>query len=278
MALAFAVRGWAVKQRLDLRLVEIGVVDSRNRAQALIMAGKVEVNGHVETKSGRMLGPDDRVSVLEGLPYVSRGGVKLAHALEVFAIHPSGWQVVDIGASTGGFTDCWLQRGAARVYAVDVGYGQLDWKLRQDDRVVVLERTNARYLTLDVLGRDHTLDGASIDASFIGLKLLLEPLRSLVSTGATIVALVKPQFEAGPDKLGRGGVVRRPEVHVDVLERVLGQARSLDYTVKGLTASPIRGPEGNIEFLTHLIAGPGLEEPLKVAPIVERAWQEAGHG
>lgn len=266
-----------MKQRLDLRLVEIGAVDSRNRAQALIMAGKVEVNGRVETKSGRMLGPDDTVSVMEGLPYVSRGGVKLAHAVEVFAIDPRGWQVVDIGASTGGFTDCWLQRGADRVYAVDVGYGQLDWKLRQDNRVVVFERTNARYLTLDTLGRDQPLDGASIDASFIGLKLLLEPLRALVSTGATVVALIKPQFEAGPEKLGRGGVVRQAEVHVEVLERVLDQARSLDYTVKGLTASPIRGPEGNIEFLTHLIAGPGLEEPLKVASIVDRAWQEAGH-
>ncbi|NMP21145.1 TlyA family RNA methyltransferase [Sulfobacillus sp. DSM 109850] len=251
----------------------MGAVESRNRAQALIMAGKVEVNGRTERKSGRLVEPDDQVAVTAALPFVSRGGVKLNHALDQFGIDPTGWDVVDVGASTGGFTDCWLQHGAARVWAVDVGYGQLDWKLRQDPRVVVLERTNARYLTLSGLGREIPLDGASVDASFIGLRLLLEPLAPLIKDGATVVALVKPQFEAGPAKLGRGGVVRQPKVHEEVLERVVDQARSLAYAVQGLTASPIRGPEGNIEFLLYLVARGHTETTLNIERVVDEAWK-----
>ncbi|MCL5115823.1 MAG: TlyA family RNA methyltransferase [Firmicutes bacterium] len=262
-----------MKQRLDVRMVDEGRVTTRNRAQALIMAGKVEVNGRVVTKSGHMVGPDDVLNVSEPLPYVSRGGYKLAHALKSFHILPQGWQVIDVGASTGGFTDCWLQNGAAQVFAVDVGYGQLDWKLRRDPRVVVMERTNARYLTEQSLGAEAALDGASVDASFIGLKLLLAPLKPLLAPHASVVALVKPQFEAGPDNLGKSGVVRRPEVHERVLERVTAEAETMGYRVRGLVPSPIRGPEGNIEFLLHLGMGSLLPVPIDIASIVQQAWQ-----
>lgn len=261
------------KRRLDMRLVEEGLAETRSRAQALIMAGKVAVNGRVETKSGRMVLADDAVDVLESLPFVSRGGIKLAHALKAFGIHPLGWHVADIGASTGGFTDCWLQNGAERVYAVDVGYGQLDWKLRQDGRVVVLERTNARYLTAQTLRLDEPLNGASIDASFIGLKLLLAPLLPLLAARASVLALVKPQFEAGPDRVGKGGVVRQPEVHREVLFQVTSDARALGYAVSGLAASPIRGPEGNIEFLLHLSMDPHMNKTIDIPAVVDHAWK-----
>lgn len=263
----------ASKQRLDLRLVAQGLVATRSRAQALVMAGQVQVNGTVETKSGRLLAADDDVQVMQGLPYVSRGGLKLEKALVSFDIHPSGWQVADIGASTGGFTDCWLQNGVSHVYAVDVGYGQLDWGLRQDPRVSVFERTNARYLTRDTIGVSTLLDGASIDVSFIGLRLVLRPLKDVVSPGGSIVALVKPQFEAGPEKLGRGGVVRDPRIHEEVLYRILDEVQMLGYAVRGMDVSPIRGPEGNIEFLMHLGQDPKSAIIPQVDEIIARAWK-----
>ena len=263
----------SVKRRLDVFLVESGLVSTRSRAQALIMAKHVEVNGRVETKSGFMVEESDQVHLLETLPFVSRGGFKLQRALEAFRVEPQGWSVADIGASTGGFTDCWLKAGAAHVYAVDVGYGQLDWSLRQDARVTVLERTNARYLTAETLGMDGRLDGASIDASFIGLKLLLAPLAPLLTARGVVLALVKPQFEAGPGKVGKGGVVREPGVHAEVLTRVMGEAEALGYGVRGLTWSPIRGPEGNIEFLMYLAIDDGDRADIDVDSVVQGAWQ-----
>jgi 23S rRNA (cytidine1920-2'-O)/16S rRNA (cytidine1409-2'-O)-methyltransferase len=236
------------------------------------MAGQIVVNGRVEHKSGRAVEQADTVQVVQSLPYVSRGGVKLAHALEAFHIEPGDWSVIDIGASTGGFTDCWLQFGAGRVYAVDVGYGQLDWRLRQDSRVVVMERTNARYLTADQLG-GLAADGASVDASFIGLRLLLEPLHALLKSTGVVVALVKPQFEAGRRQVGKGGVVRKPEVHLGVLRDVIAQAHSLSYSVGGLAPSPIRGPQGNIEFLLYLLKGPGRDVALDIPAVVDAAWK-----
>lgn len=239
------------------------------------MAKKVSLNGRVETKAGLPILPDDTVELLESLRYASRGGLKLERALDIFGISPQGWEVIDVGASTGGFTDCWLQRGAEAVYAVDVGYGQLDWRLRSDARVTVVDRTNARYLTRDQLGRETVCDGASIDVSFIGIRLVLEPLRSLVKEGGTIVALVKPQFEAGRDRLGKGGVVRDPKVHEDVLESFVDQVHSLGYGLAGLIPSPIRGPEGNIEFLAELVAhAPQSPLTLDIPQIVAAAWQE----
>ncbi|MCY0877701.1 MAG: TlyA family RNA methyltransferase [Firmicutes bacterium] len=262
------------RERLDLWLVRHGRVPSRSRAQALIMAGQVRVNGRPETKSGRLVADTDQVEVLASLRYVSRGGLKLERALAAFSIDPRGWEVVDVGASTGGFTDCWLQHGARRVYAVDVGYGQLHWRLRQDPRVVVLERTNARDLSLPLLQRTEGLDGASIDASFIGVRLLLSPLRACLKLEAGVVALIKPQFEAGPRWVGKHGVVRDPAVHRWVLERVVEDATSLGFQPQALTWSPIKGPKGNIEFLLYLLrTDAGNEVPLNIDEVVSQAWQ-----
>lgn len=263
------------QQRLDVWLVENGRAETRSRAQALIMAGKVVVNDRVETKSGRGISSHDRVDVTQSLPYVSRGGLKLEGALKAFTLDPTGWTVVDVGASTGGFTDCWLQHGAGRVYAVDVGYGQLDWRLRQDPRVVVLERTNARYLTPEPFSERIPLDGASIDASFIGLKLLLPPLLPLLGAHASLVALVKPQFEAGRGQVGKGGVVRDVGVHERVLKRVTSDARALGYSVCGLAQSPIKGSQGNIEFLMHLGTDPQSNVQVDIPAVVASAWEEA---
>lgn len=262
------------KTRLDLALVERGLVETRSKAQGLILAGQVRLNSQVENKAGRLVGNTDRLEVVTGLRYVSRGGLKLERALEAFHLSPKDWEIVDVGASTGGFTDCWLQYGAALVYAVDVGYGQLDWKLRSDSRVVVRERLNARYLTLDQLQRTDLVDAASIDASFIGLRLLLEPLVRVVRPGGSLVVLIKPQFEAGPERLGKGGVVRDPAVHRDVLERFLRHARELGYGVQDLIPSPIRGPEGNIEFLSWLVVQETSSQSIDVSAIVHQAWQE----
>ncbi|MCY0899492.1 MAG: TlyA family RNA methyltransferase [Firmicutes bacterium] len=262
------------RTRLDVWLVTNGLASTRSRAQALILAGHVRVNGHVETKSGRLLAHTDQVAVADSLRYVSRGGVKLERALEVFAIQPRGWEVVDVGASTGGFTDCWLQHGVERVYAVDVGYGQLDWRLRQDPRVVVMERTNGRQLSLEVLRRSQALDGASVDASFISVRLLLAPLAACLKAGGTVVALIKPQFEAGPQWVGKHGVVRDPAVHRAVLSRVVNDAQKLGYAPQGLTWSPIKGPKGNIEFLLYLVRRAGENEiPFNVDDVVSQAWQ-----
>lgn len=239
------------KIRLDQYLCQNGLVQSRERAKALIMSGIVFVNEQKVDKAGEMIAPDAKVEVRgHDIGYVSRGGLKLEKAMQVFPMRPDGKVCMDIGASTGGFTDCMLQNGAARVYAVDVGYGQLDWKLRNDPRVVCLERTNARYLDHEQV--PDVLDFASIDVSFISLKLIFPALYNLLREGGEIACLIKPQFEAGPEKVGKKGVVRDPKVHLEVLENFLTHAKDNHFTVLGITYSPIRGPEGNIEYLGYL--------------------------
>lgn len=235
--------------RLDLLLVERGLADSRSKAQALIMSGNVHGTDRRLDKAGQELPLDMEITVRgRAHPWVSRGGIKLAHALDCFDINPTGLTCLDVGASTGGFTDVLLQGGAARVYAVDVGHGQLAWSLRQDDRVVVLERTNARYLTADQV--PEAIDLIVCDASFIGLRTLLPAALALAATGGTLIALIKPQFEVGPDRVGKGGVVRDPGLHTEVCAEItawLGQQPG--WTVLGTDTSPIKGPQGNIEFL-----------------------------
>ena len=239
------------KIRLDVLLTEKGLQESRQKAQATIMSGLVYVNGRRVDKPGTAIAPEAEIEIRGNtLRYVSRGGLKLEKAMAVWPIELAGKICMDVGASTGGFTDCMLQSGAAKVYAVDVGYGQLAWSLRSDERVVCLERTNARYL-------DHTIipeepDFSSVDVSFISLKLILPAIANVLKDGGEAVCLVKPQFEAGKEKVGKKGVVRDPAVHREVLERFLEHARAAGLTVRGLTWSPIRGPEGNIEYLGHL--------------------------
>ncbi len=245
----------AAKLRLDLLLVERGLVATREQARRLIMAGQVTVQGQRVDKPGQLIAQAASVEVREGLRYVSRGGFKLEAALDAFALPVTGLAVVDVGASTGGFTDCLLQRGAARVYAVDVGYGQLAWKLRTDPRVVVLDRTNVRYLTQ--LPDAALADLAVIDASFINLELVLPATLHLLAVGAPVVALVKPQFEAGRDDVGKGGVVRDAKVHRRVLVEIAALAQRLGLGVAGLIVSPLVGPAGNVEFLVHLRPKPG---------------------
>ena len=244
------------KQRLDVIMIQQGLADSRQKAQALIMAGQVYVDGIKVSKAGSPTDDNSKIEVRgETLRYVSRGGLKLEKAMKNFPISLENRICADIGASTGGFTDCMLQNGAAKVYAVDVGYGQLAWSLRSDPRVVCLERTNARYLS-----REHIpepISFASIDVSFISLKLILPPLRTLMEEGGEVVSLIKPQFEAGREGVGKKGVVRDPKVHLEVLEQFLIHAFDADFSVKGITFSPIRGPEGNIEYLGFLSAGRG---------------------
>ena len=246
-----------VKKRLDVLLVERGLVESRQRAQAVIMSGQVYVKEQKVDKAGAQIPEDAPIEVRgQTLAYVSRGGLKLEKAMKTFTgIHLDGAVCGDIGASTGGFTDCMLQNGAVKVYAVDVGYGQLAWSLRSDERVVCLERTNARYLTHEQIPDE--LDFASVDVSFISLKLILPALRGLLNENGQVVCLVKPQFEAGREKVGKKGVVRDPAVHLEVIQNFLDHAAEADFTVKDMTFSPIRGPEGNIEYLGHLLAGGG---------------------
>lgn len=241
------------KQRLDQHLVERQLADSRERAQAMILAGDVKVNGQTVTRAASTVPPEAEVTVEAPPPYVSRGGFKLAHALDIFGIGVQGETLVDVGASTGGFTDVLLQRGAKKVYAVDVGTNQLAWKLRQDDRVVSMERTNIRYLE----SLPEIVDGAVIDASFISLLLILPAVTRLVKPGGWIVALVKPQFEAGRGEVGKGGVVRDERVHREVLQRVLNWSGENGFAPRGCTASPILGPAGNREFLIYLTRGEG---------------------
>lgn len=252
------------KKRLDILLVERGLFESRQKAQATIMSGLVYVDGRKVDKAGN---PTDEEASIEvrgkSLKYVSRGGLKLEKAMASFPITLTDQVAADIGASTGGFTDCMLQNGARKVYAVDVGYGQLAWSLRSDPRVVCLERTNARYLTVEQI--PEPLDFASIDVSFISLKLILPALRPLMREGGQVVCLVKPQFEAGKEKVGKKGVVRDPAVHREVLEHFLEHAAQAQFHVAGLTYSPIRGPEGNIEYLGYLttLPAPDWEMDLK---------------
>ena len=241
------------KKRVDLLLTERGLADSRQKAQALIMAGQVYTGERRCDKPGLTLEEEAPLEVRGGLRYVSRGGLKLEKAMSCFPISLTGKTAADIGASTGGFTDCMLQNGARRVYAVDVGYGQLAWSIRNDPRVVCLERTNARYLTTEQI--PEPLEFASIDVSFISLGLILPALRPLMAPGGEVAALVKPQFEAGRDKVGKKGVVRDPAVHEEVICRVAEAARELGLAPRGLTYSPVKGPEGNIEYLLLLQKG-----------------------
>ncbi len=239
-----------MKQRLDIYLVENGLVSGRDLAKSLIMAGKVYVNNQKADKAGDQVSEKDKVEVRgETLRYVSRGGLKLEKAMKSFPVTLEGKVAMDIGASTGGFTDCMLQNGASKVFAVDVGYGQLAWKLRCDERVVNMERTNIRNVTLEDIGEE--LDFASIDVAFISLKLVLPVAHTLLKEGGEVVALIKPQFEAGREKVGKKGVVRDPEVHKEVIMAVTEFTQEIGFRIEGLDFSPIRGPEGNIEYLMY---------------------------
>jgi 23S rRNA (cytidine1920-2'-O)/16S rRNA (cytidine1409-2'-O)-methyltransferase len=248
------------KVRLDELLVLRGLAENRSQAQRLILAGEVSVGDRMIDKAGFPVPDDAEVRVAAPLRYVSRGGLKLEHALDTWAISPEGWICADVGASTGGFTDCLLQRGAARVYAIDVGYGQLAWSLRQDPRVVVLERANIRHL--EDLPEPVAL--AVIDVSFIGLGLVLPRVAALLGPEGQVIALIKPQFEVGKGQVGKGGVVREPELHRFAIEKVLGEASSLGLAPAGLTRSPITGPAGNVEFLAHLRRGAELPDAAEV--------------
>ena len=239
------------KVRLDQLVFDQGLSESRERAKAIIMSGVVYVNSQRADKPGAQVAPDAKIEVRGNtLPYVSRGGFKLEKALKVFPIDPTGLTCIDCGASTGGFTDVLLQNGAAKVYAVDVGYGQLAWSLRNDPRVISMERTNVRYITAEQI--PEPLDLAVMDLSFISVKLILPAVCPLLKDDAAVVCLIKPQFEAGPEKVGKKGVVRDPKVHLEVLENFLIHAKDNHFTVLGITYSPIRGPEGNIEYLGYL--------------------------
>ena len=247
-----------MKIRLDKLLLEKNLAPSRQKAQALIGAGQVSVNNKLADKAGAMVEDSCTIEVKESCLYVSRGGYKLEAGLQFFDIKPKGFICLDIGASTGGFTDCLLQHGAQKVYSVDVGYGQLAWKLRQDPRIVVMERTNARYLTQE----DFTelIDFAVIDAAFISLKLLIPPLLPLFKKNISILALIKPQFEVGRGKVGKGGVVRNPALHQEVIDEIIDFGISMGLESHGITPSPILGPKGNKEFLIHLTSQSSPEE------------------
>jgi 23S rRNA (cytidine1920-2'-O)/16S rRNA (cytidine1409-2'-O)-methyltransferase len=250
------------KTRLDLLLVERGLTETRSLAQRLILAGRVQVEGETLIQPGKTLPPDTRIELTAPPQFVSRGGEKLAGALEPFGISPQGKVCADAGASTGGFTDCLLQRGAAKVYALDVGKGILDWKLRNDPRVVVMEERNVRY----VAALPEKIDLLTVDVSFISLKLIFPVVRGWLKADAEAVVLVKPQFEAGRRLVGKGGVVRDPAVHRAVLAEVLRAAEGDGFSVAGLMVSPLKGPAGNIEFLAHLRLGEktGEENILKM--------------
>ena len=240
-----------IKKRLDVLLTEQGYADTRSKAQAIIMAGQVYVNGQKADKPGISYEETVQLEVRGDVcPYVSRGGLKLEKALRDFGVKPEGYVCSDSGASTGGFTDCLLQQGAKKVFAIDVGYGQLDWKIRSDERVVVMERTNIRYVTPEDLG--EPLDLSVIDVSFISLSIVLPAIKNLLKPTGQVLCLLKPQFEAGREKVGKKGVVREPETHKEVLDSFVSLADSLGFTILGLTFSPVKGPEGNIEFLGHL--------------------------
>ena len=237
-----------MKIRLDQYLCQNGLVQSRERAKALIMSGIVFVNEQKADKAGEMISPDAKVEVRgHDIGYVSRGGLKLEKAMRAFPLTPNGKVCMDIGASTGGFTDCMLQNGARKVYAVDVGYGQLAWKLRTDERVVNMERTNIRNVTLDML--EEPVEFFSVDVSFISLKHIFPVAQAVTADHATGVCLVKPQFEAGREKVGKNGVVRDPATHREVLVNAMGYAAANGFAVRGLDFSPVKGPEGNIEYL-----------------------------
>lgn len=258
-----------MKERLDVLLVRQGLAESREKAKAVIMAGCVYVNDQKEDKAGAMF--DETKSLIEvrgsTLRYVSRGGLKLEKAIAQFGVMLEGKICMDIGASTGGFTDCMLQNGALKVYSVDVGHGQLAWKLRNDARVVCMEKTNFRYMVPEDI--EDSLDFASVDVSFISLDKILGPAHSLLKPNAQMVCLIKPQFEAGKEKVGKKGVVRDPQVHMEVIETVFAVALEKGFSIQNLDFSPIRGPEGNIEYLMHLIRADLPAETFDTAACVE---------
>ena len=263
-----------MKERLDVLLVRRNLAASREKAKAIIMSGNVFVDGQREDKAGTTFPEEVQIEVRgHTLPYVSRGGLKLEKALKHFDVSVEGKVCTDVGSSTGGFTDCMLQNGARKVYAIDVGRGQLDWKLRQDPRVVCMEKTNIRYVTPEDLG--EPVEFSSIDVSFISLTKVLQPIRNYLSEDGEIVALIKPQFEAGREKVGKKGVVREKSTHLEVIAKVIGYAVSIGFFVQELEFSPIKGPEGNIEYLVHLkkTECPGsLIDEKKQAEIVDLAF------
>ena len=255
--------------RLDVALVERGLLPTRAKAQAAVLAGEVYVDGVRAAKAGTPVSAEARLEVRSSRPpFVSRGGIKLDHALTAFGVDPAGLRAADVGASTGGFTDCLLAHGAARVYAVDVGTGQLDWSLRSDPRVVSLEQQDVR--DLDPAALDGAVDVVTVDVSFISLGKVLPAVRGLVRPGGTVVALVKPQFEAGP-KAAKRGVVRDPAVHREVLARVARHAEDADFSLLGVTYSPIAGPDGNIEYFLYLGTEPRIARPLDFDAVVSVA-------
>ena len=259
------------KERLDVLLVSRGYFDSRAKAQAVIMSGDVYVDGQKADKAGASYDTEASIEVRGSVcPYVSRGGLKLEKALRDFGVDPTDYVCSDSGASTGGFTDCLLQQGARKVFAIDVGYGQLAWKIRSDPRVVVMERTNIRHVTPEQLG--EPLDLSVVDVSFISLKLVLPVIKNLLKQeNGQVLCLIKPQFEAGKEKVGKKGVVRDPAVHQEVLSAFVELARSLDFTIRNLTFSPVKGPEGNIEFLGHLTLAGGEEAIPELSALVAEA-------
>jgi 23S rRNA (cytidine1920-2'-O)/16S rRNA (cytidine1409-2'-O)-methyltransferase len=261
------------KERLDVLLVSRGLAESREKAKAIIMSGNVYVDGQKEDKAGSNF-PAEAVIEVRGntLKYVSRGGLKLEKAMENFDVTLAGKICMDVGSSTGGFTDCMLQNGAVKVYAVDVGHGQLAWKLRNDERVVCMEKTNIRYVTPEDVA--DKINFSSIDVSFISLTKVLGPVKELLSDDGQIVCLIKPQFEAGREKVGKHGVVRDSAVHLEVIEKVIDFAISIGFEVLNLEFSPVKGPEGNIEYLLHLqkhTEGSYTDVPFEAAQVVEKA-------
>ena len=259
-----------MKKRLDVLLVERRLADSREKAKAVIMTGNVFVNGQREDKAGTTFEEEKAQIEIKGhtMKYVSRGGYKLEKAIDVFGVDVRDKVCMDIGSSTGGFTDCMLQNGAVKVFAVDVGRGQLDWKLRQDERVISMEKTNIRYVKPEDIGEPVAF--ASVDVSFISLGLVLPAARELLTADGRMVCLIKPQFEAGREKVGKKGVVRDPAVHIEVIEKVIGIADQLHFKVLGLDYSPIKGPEGNIEYLIYLEKRP--EDEMILHEKVDAKW------
>ncbi len=260
------------KLRLDQLVFDLGLTESRERAKTTVMSGLVFVDGKRIDKPGTQVSPDSKIEVKgSAIPYVSRGGLKLEKALKVFHIDPTGMHCIDCGASTGGFTDVLLKNGAEKVFAVDVGYGQLAWSLRQDERVVNMERTNIRHISPDQI--HEALDLAVADLSFISLKLVLPAISSVLKDKAELVCLIKPQFEAGKDEVGKKGVVRDESVHLAVIESILDFVPTIGLTVLGLDYSPIKGPEGNIEYLCYMKKGGGEAPDINAAGIVEASHE-----
>ncbi len=238
------------KTRLDKLLFDKGIVESREKAKALILAGNVLVNGEVVDKAGTLINSDADLSIKERMPYVSRGGLKLEHALKEFNLNVKGMTTMDAGASTGGFTDCLLQHGASKTYAIDVGYGQFDWTLRNNDKVVLFEKTNIRYLKKDLIPDE--IDIAVIDVSFISLLKVIPNISKFLKTDGEIVALIKPQFEAGRKDVGKGGVVKDENKRLEIIETIKTESVKMGFKVLGTTTSPIKGPKGNVEYLIHI--------------------------